>query len=80
MRLRYLLAARRQPESTVLQPVGGEVGINARVINNRGKIDDETKSQRQAGQRGSEKESGVLANEREHVGNISRIVNFLSWR
>src|ERR1019366_3808659 len=64
----------------MLQPVGGEVGVDARVIGDGREIDEEKQSQSQGGEYGSQKETAMFPDQREHVGNIARIVRFSSSR
>jgi len=58
----------------VLQPVGGEVGVDARIIRDHREIDEENEPQCQGGQGGCQKKPAMFADQAEHVGNISHRV------
>jgi len=65
------VTALRLSVNAVLQPVGGDVGLNARIVGDLGKVEEKKQPQCQAGQCEAKKKPAVFADQVQHVENIS---------
>src|SRR3984885_3608679 len=83
---RHNLAGIANPVDAVLQPVHGDIGVQARIVDDAGKVHQKEQPQCQSGQGSRKKESNILTDQFQHEENIARwsqlcaLPAHLSWQ